>query len=276
MSSEPIKAEIIQATPEPTAIQLLQQAIGSGISVDAIQALAELADRQDRKHAAQAFNEAMAAFKAECPPITKSKLARDEEKNRDLYWYAPLEVIQRAIDPVLQAHGLSYTWDTVNEAGIAVTCTIHHIGGHFQTSVFRVPTDVGTRMMNSAQKLASGMMYGKRYSLINALGLIVEGEDDDSRSMKPEYETPSANRSAPKQAPRGERIQVAELRWLFGQWRERDGKEFPEPEAAREFMLWVGVATGHNFATVNDCKKAENWSRSMVMRCSEALGLVEG
>src|SRR5262249_36740449 len=179
--------ELAVVEPAPLPVEaLLQTAIQHGASVETLEKLLVMRAALKAEEAERAFFEALSAFQADCPVISKTKTATVETKTggRYTYRYAPLDVIVAAVSAILRNHGLSYRFDTRFEAdppAQVVICTVHHRDGHQESSEFRTPVDSGARM-NDMQKSASAQTYAKRYAFCNALGILTRDDDDDGAS----------------------------------------------------------------------------------------------
>lgn len=163
---------------------LLQLAIEQQVPVETLERLMALYERQADRNAEQAMVEALVGFQAECPPVPRVRTAtvrtRDGGKGYE-YHFAPLEVIAEVIRPHLQKWGLSYTHDAeVHGDRIKVTCTLQHVLGARRTATFECPFDTSGGK-NPLQAVGSARSYGRRYSLLDVLGLMTE-EDDDGRA----------------------------------------------------------------------------------------------
>jgi hypothetical protein len=153
---------------------LLAQAVDRGLDVDALEKLVALQERVMDRQAAMDFNAALAAFQAACPVISTN--AEGHQRNR----YATLDHIVEAVKPLMAAHGLSHSFDTMTNAeGLHVTCWIRHAGGHRESTQFDTPVGAASRGMNDQQAHGSALSYGKRYALCAALGLTTGDRDDD-------------------------------------------------------------------------------------------------
>lgn len=132
---------------------------------------------------------ALVAAIAETSNVTANKLLKTEKFSAR---YVTLDVLFDAIKPVLHKHGLCLYQSLVTEDGKVGVCTsIVHEGG---TSF-----DFGKLMMKAdgltPQQVGSLLTYARRQSLVTALGIAVDRDDDASSASKP------ISRSAP--APSG-------------------------------------------------------------------------
>lgn len=165
--------------PDPAT--MLQSALDSGTDVEDLGKLMDLYERWENRQAERALNRALAAFQAECPAIPRTGTAEVKKSGTVQYEYhfAPLDKIIEVIRPHLQAHGLSYTHDSriTEQGGVEMTCTLMHVDGATKTATFRGPLDKSGGK-NAIQEVASARSYGRRYSLVDVLGLATEDDDD--------------------------------------------------------------------------------------------------
>lgn len=182
MNTTPMAAPAHPAVVDAGA--LLAQGIQSGLSVDALERLLSMRRELQAEQAKASFFAALSRFQAQIPAIPKNQVARvSSAKGTFSYHYADLAGIQRAIAPGLADCGLSVSFDTLQDAGgYVVQAKIHHVGGHSETTTFRVPVDTQARM-NSTQAAGSALTYGRRYALTAALGIVTAEDDDDGQAI---------------------------------------------------------------------------------------------
>lgn len=204
---------------------LIQDAILHGVPVETMERLLAMRGELRREQAALAFNEAMAQFQADLPPITKSKTAKAGQYS---YSYADLGDIQRAIAPRLHACGLSIGFETQQDGDtLNVVCIVRHAGGHCERTSFPVPIDRQARM-NDTQKVGSALTYGRRYALTAALGIVTADEDDDGQASgyqapsKPPQrpQEPARTQETPPSSPAPGRVTEPQIRRLHARIRE--------------------------------------------------------
>lgn len=179
LAQQPAASALPALTSEETR-DLLKTAIQGG-GVEAIERVVALYDRTQERAAARAYHDAMAQFAGGVEPVPKKQSAKIVTKKGSnfSYKYAGLEDIAIAIKEPLQAAGLAYTWDSdVADGRITVTCTVRHIDGHAATAKFICPIDTSAAM-SEQQKVAAALTFGRRQSLIQALGLTACDPDDD-------------------------------------------------------------------------------------------------
>ncbi len=162
---------------------LMHLAVEKGMGVDVLERLFALDKEISQRNARAAFFQALARFRAECPPIRKTRensqftVTRDGVKRPSKY--AALEDIDPVAGPVASACGLVWTWDTrLDEAHMHVTCRLLHVLGHSESSTVSMPYE-SKAGASPQQKYGSTQTYGMRYSLIAALGLTTADEDTD-------------------------------------------------------------------------------------------------
>jgi hypothetical protein len=164
-------------------MDLMQRAVTSGADVVVLEKLMGLQERYEANKARKAFDDAIAAFKAEVPQIGKDRLVDfTTNKGRTRYRYEDLSTIAEAVDKPLSKVGLSYRWRTVSTSptSVTVTCIVSHRDGYSEeNSLSAGPDPTGNK--NSIQALGSAVTYLQRYTLKAALGLTAS-EDDDGQS----------------------------------------------------------------------------------------------
>lgn len=188
--SEPMKKVSVIPQDEPTALvpvtpmDMLNRAVQSGASMDMVEKLMTLQERWEANNARKAFDNAIAAAKAEIPNITKNRQVDfTSSKGRTNYRYEDLGEIARVVSPILPKHGLSYRYRTaspINEP-VTVTCIVSHRDGHFEENTLCAGRD-DSGNKNSIQAIGSTLTYLQRMTLKGALGLAVSNDDDGSKA----------------------------------------------------------------------------------------------
>ena len=107
-------------------MEMLNAAINRGADMDVLTKLMDLQERWERTQARKAFDDAIAAAKAEIKPIPKNRIGHGDRK------YADMAAIAEAVDPIITSHGLSYRYRTVQTDRITVTCVLSHRAGHYE------------------------------------------------------------------------------------------------------------------------------------------------
>ncbi len=145
---------------------------------------AEAAAMKVHKQLAEALEAAVAEM-----PVWITQNARVDAGARK-YKYATLKTILVTVRPVLLKHGIrirqgtnpSWTLDGGGIKGRLVpvyTDLIHSESGQMDRTIVEIPV---TKL--DAQAMGSALMYGRRYSLLAALGLATDEADDDGEATK--------------------------------------------------------------------------------------------
>ena len=170
---------------EPTAMDLIREALARGTDLETVKELRALAVEMDRWQARKAFNEAFAAFKTEAVTILRNRRVTDGPlKGKS---YAELVSFVDAATPALAKHGLSASWEITRDEKdwIEVTCVVeHHLGGSKRVSLGGPPDTGGAK--NVLQARVSTVTYLERVTFKAACGLAEQGDDDDGRGGKKE------------------------------------------------------------------------------------------
>jgi len=165
---------VVEAQPAAavTPMSLVQMAVEQNADLDKLERLMGMQERYEANEARKAFNAAIAKFRAECPPIKKTKKAHNSK-------YAGLSETVEQIKPHLEACGLSYSWHTNQSGGaVSVTCKVTHVLGHSdETTLSSEPDTSGSK--NSIQSIGSAVSYLQRYTLTSILGLAATDSFDD-------------------------------------------------------------------------------------------------
>jgi len=150
---------------------MLNRAVESGADIEMIEKLMGLQERWESNNARKAFDEAVAAAKAEIPPIERNATGHNEKR------YANFAAIAKVVDPILGRYGLSYRFRTMQNERISVTCILSHKAGHSEETTLAGPAD-SSGNKNAIQAIGSTLTYLQRYSLVQMLGLAAAADDD--------------------------------------------------------------------------------------------------
>jgi hypothetical protein len=155
-----------------TPMDMLARAVASGADIEVLEKLMGLEERWRANQSRMAFDEAVAAAKAEIPVIIKNASGHNNKR------YANFAAIAKTIDPVIGNHGLSYRFRTAQtDKAISVTCILSHKSGHFEETTLSGPADA-SGSKNAIQAIGSTLTYLQRYSLVQMLGLAASEDDD--------------------------------------------------------------------------------------------------
>lgn len=175
-----------QVSAPITPMEMIGRALSSGATIEVLEKLMALQERYEKSQGRKAFDEAIAAAKAEIPVISKNrKVDFTSQKGRTNYDYEDLAEIARTIDPILSRHGLSYRHRARQEGKkLFVTCILSHRGGHFEETELSADNDESGNK-NSIQAVGSTATFLQRYTLKLALGLAAAKDDDARKSETP-------------------------------------------------------------------------------------------
>lgn len=177
--SKPEEGARVVSNMPLTPMELLARAVEGGATIEVLTGLMDLQERwersQERREASQAlkaFDQAIAAAKAEIPVIVKNTQGHN-------YKYADFAAIAREVDPILSKYGLQYRFRTIqSDKAITVTCILFGHGHKEECTLSAGADTSGSK--NAIQSLGSTLTYLQRYSLVQMLGLAT-AKDDDGR-----------------------------------------------------------------------------------------------
>lgn len=131
--------------------------------------------------------EALAAFQAELPKLTKDEKAKVKGETKDgraydrSYGYADLAQVVETVLPVLGKHGMAVTSTTVmNEGNFILMVTLLHETGEREDAIWPLPDP----RRSGPQDIGSAMTYGRRYLTLALTGTYPGGEDDDGQQAQ--------------------------------------------------------------------------------------------
>lgn len=172
-------------SPPINPLALLQHAIDRDVQPAQLKELMDLANSWQDREASLVFGERFAAFQAECPPISKTRLVRNRDGSAR-YTFASLDDVDAVIRPILARHKLSIS-GTINVEGevVRVTWSIQS-GAHREIRVFSLPCVQVAGVVqggNGVQDMGAWMQYLRRYTYTMALNVVVTDEDSDANSL---------------------------------------------------------------------------------------------
>ena len=174
------QAQIASRQSVLTPMDMIDRAVSSGAGIETLEKLMALQERWEANQARKAFDEAMAAAKAEIPTIVKNRVVDfTSQKGRTNYRHEDLGEIAKTVDPILSRHGLSYRFRTTSALNepVTVTCIVSHRMGHSEENTLCAGRD-DSGNKNSIQGVGSTITYLQRYTLKAALGLAASNDDD--------------------------------------------------------------------------------------------------
>ena len=151
----------------------------------------------------EALSAALVEALSEMTEVRKGKQAKIETRGGGSYGYryADLGDTLQTVRPVLARHGLAVLQHTHTDSGDSVlisTTILHRSGEWLRFDPLALPAG------RTAQETGSAITYGRRYTLLAALGLATE--DDDGASAAPRGRAPQ------RQARPADEAQPAERR----------------------------------------------------------------
>jgi len=149
----------------------------SGAAPETLEKLLALQERWEHNQAQKTFDDAIAAARAEIPPIKKNRTV-SFGAGKTAYNHEDLAEIERTILPILSKHGIGYRFRTtvVDTKNIIVTCVLFKSGYREENSLPGLADTSGSK--NPIQALGSAVTYLERYTLKAALGLSATDDDD--------------------------------------------------------------------------------------------------
>lgn len=182
---------------------LIKEAIRQNIGPEGMRELMAMRKELVAEQARRDFYAELKAFQSELKPIMRTRVVKNkaeriaEGQAEERFRYAPIEKIASAIQAGADAHGFSYTFNTgkFENQNIPVHCTIHHIGGHDETTTFPSPVlfEQGAKIGQSPQQCMNGAItFGRRVSLIMGFGIMTADPDPEGDHEGKEIKEPSA------------------------------------------------------------------------------------
>ena len=191
-----VSPHALQVEQAPRQLTVVEYAVQSGAPVAEVARLVELQIQMDqhrmamrklddererelrKEAAANAYAEAMAAFKGEGIRVVGTKQRTDGPLKNTTY--ADLDDVYEAATAAMSKHGLSASWrPLVDEKDwIRIECVVKHVRGHSEAVAFGGPIDNGPGR-NAMQARKSSTTYLERITMLMALGLVESGADDD-------------------------------------------------------------------------------------------------
>jgi hypothetical protein len=169
-----------------TPMTMIDRALATGAAPETLEKLLALQERWEANQGRKAFDEAMAAAKAEIPTIRKNRTVDfTSSKGRTHYRHEDLAEIAATVNPILSKYGLSYRFRTSAQPNepITVTCIVtHRLGYSEETTLCGPRDDSGNK--NAIQQVGSTLTYLQRMTLKAALGLAASEDDDGRKSSE--------------------------------------------------------------------------------------------
>jgi len=232
----------VSASPNAVVMMAMQK----NYTPELIEKMMALQERNDANEARKAYFEAVAAFKAEAPPVKKDKYNTFFKSN-----YTSLGNLLGTYNPVLGRHGLSVSFPTPEQTDTSMTveCRLAHRMGHTEVITMTAPIDKasigkqsGERSRNPLQDIKSTFTYLRSATCEAILGVAgTEGTvDDDGNSAGGNGKMTLFEKWEIKATEVCEGAQTLEdiIQW----WPDNSAqikKELKKPEAAKIYDLVV-------------------------------------
>ena len=173
-------------------MEIISQAVARGAGekeLAIIERMFEFDLKVKAQTAKEAYNEAMAEWKANAPHILKNKeVSYSTSKGQTAYKHATLGNVADTINSSMSPFGLHASWRTDQPNGkITVTCTVSHKLGHSESTQLTADSD-NSGSKNPIQALGSTITYLERYTLLALTGLATHDQDTDG--LPPESTEP--------------------------------------------------------------------------------------
>lgn len=166
--------------PANSPMGMMMAAVQQGISLEQVEKMMHIQREWEKNEAEKAFNDALAAFKAEAVEVIKRKTVDfTSQKGRTHYKHAELSDVVEAVGPALSKHGFAWSWKTEQSNGvIRVTCILKHRQGHSDSVSLEASADQSGNK-NGIQAIASTVTYLQRHTLKSITGVSEKGDDTD-------------------------------------------------------------------------------------------------
>jgi hypothetical protein len=182
-----VRSMPIMPMPDRTSgATMLATLVERGADLPTLEKFMDLRDREEARQAKLDFDRNFALMQGDFKPVPRIKTARDNDKGRDLYDYAPIEAMVQTNGRAIADHGFSYSFrEEYLDARKVMRYYIDITGwGHTRTTYVDLPEgSASAPLMNGAQKAASLQSYGHRYAMTAGFGMVMEDQDDDARSL---------------------------------------------------------------------------------------------
>ena len=152
-------------------------------SAEKVQLLRELIAMQNAERervCKEDFDRHFAELRRALPAVVKNKVNKGTNSA-----YASLEFMQSKCDPIIFAHGFSYTWDEAEGDDGRKAIIMYLYGyGHTRQVRWSAPAVEGNRATNALQSAGVQSTYGQRYTYKSGFGIVIEGEDTDGQTVE--------------------------------------------------------------------------------------------
>lgn len=176
--SQPQSVAVASETSETSA--LLRMAVENDFDADKLEKLIQLKNQEEERQAKKEFDIHFMALQKKLPAIKKGKAVYNND-GKLLYKFAPIELIlNENVKSIIAEHGFSVFWDQKDlDKEIEISCVVAGWEHEKRTTMRSPVVAQSAGGINIIQQRGITITYLKRYTLCNALGIIIEDEDTD-------------------------------------------------------------------------------------------------
>jgi len=176
------------------AQELLAMATNAGSSIEVIERMAMLYEREREDVRRMEFSKEMTAAQLEM-----GRVKTDAKNSQTHSEYATYGAIDRVLRPIYTTHGFALSFDSTDSPSdgcVRVLCYVSHVSGYERTYHIDMPADgkgaKGGDVMTKTHATGAAISYGKRY-LLNMIFNVALGDDDkDGNVQQPKAATVTA------------------------------------------------------------------------------------
>lgn len=163
---------------------LMSQVLSSG-NIEVLERFIALREREESRQSSLQFSKSFSEMQKEFPAVSRNNKVMSKDGKDTLYKFCPLEDILEVYAPIISKFGFSYRWseEALKPEEKRIWCIVSGYG-HEERGYVDIPIQAGNSFTNSIQQRGVSSSYGKRYSFINAFGVIIKDEDDDAMSFE--------------------------------------------------------------------------------------------
>jgi hypothetical protein len=181
---------------------LIETALKNKSGVDQLKELMAMKYKHEEREAKKIFHDHFCQMQKHLPSIPRTKQV-DTKTGKKMYRYATLDKMVELVKPVLSDHGFSYGWSE-SFPDVKIKRVTFHVTGydHTESCYIDIPIMSANDYVNDIQQSGSSSTYGRRYTMMNMLGLVCD-DDDDARGSTQE---PAPAAEPKKEKPKTEVI----------------------------------------------------------------------
>jgi hypothetical protein len=178
---EVLPVEGLELKPQQaiTPMQLLALAAQNGATIDVVERLAALQEKQLAREAELLFFQALHAAQQEVPSIEPNKEVKTGG-GKLMYKYASYEQLDKALRPIYIKHGMAISFSGAEApAGkVRVLCCVSHRDGHAERYQLDLAIDQGAAQLTKTDAELGAQSKAKRRILRNIFNIVDDLEDE--------------------------------------------------------------------------------------------------